>query len=811
MDNSKLDIAVGYSAHSKTWKNVKMTWAAFAEKLAKSVTTGETFKEYLAANKADQLKIKDVGGYVGGYLTGGRRKPENVMHRQVITLDIDFAHLDFWSDFQLLFDNAAVLHSSHKHHPDEPRFRLVLPLDREVTPEEYSAISRKIAGMLGIEYFDNTTFETNRLMFWPSNPKDVDYYFKQQEGDFISADEILATYTDWKDSSAWPTSPGQLNAVKIALSKQEDPTEKNNLIGIFCRTYTIHEAIEKFLSDEYTHVDGDRYTYKKGSTSSGLIVYENKYAYSHHGTDPSGGKLCNAWDLVRIHLYGDLDTDTKETAPSKLPSFKAMAKYISEDKEVKRVTASERKASAAEDFAAMDFDVETEPVAKKKKKKKAKGSDEIEEDPNEWAENLDIDRKGDYEKSAKNICIVLANDPNVKGIFRRNNFDRKDYICRSTPWRKIKDQETVRDVDMSGIRVYLEGAYGIDRPNKIKDCLNLEFERNSYHPIRDYLSNLVWDGKKRIDQLLVKYMGVEDSLYAREVISKTMIAAVKRVFEPGCKFDNALILVGKEGNGKSTFLKKLAKDWFSDSFSTVEGKSAFEQLQGAWIIEMAELSVLKKAEVEAVKQFISKSEDNYRAAYAGAPEFTKRQNIFTGTTNVHNFLRGNDGHRRFWPVETRTEHIQESIHDVTPEEVDSFWAEAYARYQADESILLSPEASISAKQEQRRHSETDERAGVIEEFVEKLLPPDWSELDIFERRNFLSDPLSKKGKHVRNFVCVAEVWTECLEKPKQDMTRYNTREVNEVLKSLEGWEFVNSTKHFPLYGRQKYFARKLDF
>lgn len=225
-----LDIAVGLSAGSKSWKNKKFNWSVLVQKLSEEHRTTETFSEYMAASKDEQSKIKDVGGYVGGYIRSGRRKPENIVHRQLLTLDIDFAHIDFWEDFCLQFSNASVLHATHKHHDTSPRYRLIMPLAREVTPDEYVAIARKIAGILDIELFDSTTFETNRLMFWPSNPKDIDYYFRFQDGAFVDPDEVLAMYVDWADVSAWPTSNRQKDRIKNTFEKQEDPENKKGIV-----------------------------------------------------------------------------------------------------------------------------------------------------------------------------------------------------------------------------------------------------------------------------------------------------------------------------------------------------------------------------------------------------------------------------------------------------------------------------------------------------------------------------------------------------------------------------------------------------
>ena len=295
-------------------------------KLSEATKTAETYKQFVSASKAEQGKIKDVGGFVGGFLTNGRRDKTNVLYRQLITLDVDFSHENFWWDFTMLFGCAAVIHSTHKSTEEKPRHRLIIPLDREVSQEEYQAIARKIAGDLNIDLFDQSTFDVNRLMFWPSVSSDMDYYFEYQDGEFLSADSVLNQYTDWHDTSEWPTSSDYTETIKSAIKKQEDPETKRGIVGVFCRTYTIQEAIETFLSEEYESAADGRYSYTKGTTAAGLIVYEDKFAYSHHGTDPAGGRLCNAFDLVRIHKFGHLDTGKEKNEQDK-KSFKMMEEF----------------------------------------------------------------------------------------------------------------------------------------------------------------------------------------------------------------------------------------------------------------------------------------------------------------------------------------------------------------------------------------------------------------------------------------------------------------------------------------------------
>jgi len=787
-----LDIATGMSAGSKVWKNKKMLFSDLVKKLKEEHKTNETYKEFIHATKEEQGKIKDVGGYVGAYLRNGKRSPKTVVHRQIMTLDIDFAHIDFWHDFCMQFSNAAVLHGTHKHCDANPRYRLIMPMSREATPDEYVAVSRQVAGILGIDLFDNTTFETNRLMFWPSNPKDVEYYCEVQDGPWVDVDEVLASYADWKDTSLWPTADKKLREIGDAAKKQEDPENKKGIVGAFCRTFFISTAIETFLSDIYIPAQDDRYTYTKGTTAAGLITYEDKFAFSHHGTDPCSGKLVNAFDMVRLHLFGHLDTNGDIYNTSKLKSYTAMEEFARKDKQVKKTIASENLADSKYDFAGSDGE-ETETP----------------DDDIDWMTELEADTKGNYLSTATNINIILANDSRFKNIFKQNDFDGKRYVFANLPWRRIKKPEPVKNVDYSGVRNYIESVYGISGTLKIDDSLALEFEKQSFHPIKNYLTDLVWDKQQRIDDLLIDYFGAEDNIYSREAIRKMLVGAVARVFRPGCKFDLVLTIVGEQGTKKSTFIKKLGKEWFSDTFMTVQGKEALEQIQGAWLIEIAELAGLRKAEVEAIKHFISKQEDTFRPAYARTAETYQRQCVFWGTTNNKDFLRDPSGNRRFMPIDVHPHKITKDVFEDLDSEINQIWAEAVYLFQNGESLFLSADAELIAKNEQLKHSEIDERKGLLEQYLNRDLPKDWYNKDIFERRQFLDDPVAK-GIMSRDYVCIAEIWCECLNKDKENMSRYNTREINDIMRGLQDWEPINSTRNFSIYGKQKYYAKRLD-
>lgn len=789
--DGNIDIATGRSRHESNWKNKQILWSELVKKVSKTHRTAETYDEYINSSKDRQDEIKDVGGFVGAYLANGKRKKGSAVHRQLITLDIDFCRSDVWEDFTLMYDNAAAIYSTHKHTKTAPRYRLLIPLSREVFADEYIAIARKIAGNLGIENFDNTTFQPERLMYWPSTAADADYYTDVQDGVWLDADEVLSSYRNWRDASEWPVSERYSKLISREIKKQGDPLEKPGIIGAFCRTYTIDEVIGKYLTDVYEVCDvPNRYSYKEGSTSAGLIVYEDKYAFSHHGTDPISGKLCNAFDLVRLHLFGLKDEEvTNGTPGNKLPSFTAMQDFCVKDPAVKKIIAAERIESATNDF----IDIDTGGNGKADK---------------EWLSQMEVDRKGKFYSTINNIVLVLNNDEHLKGTFAFNMFEQREIALRNLPWRKLKTGKYLTDKDDAAIRHYFENVYGITGIQKIRDGLDIVLMANSFHPVRDYLSILQWDGEERIETLLIDYLGAEDNDYVRTVTRKTLIAAVARVFEPGIKFDNALTLIGRQGLKKSTLVAKLGGEWFSDSFTTVQGKEAFEQIQGVWLMEMAELAGLKKAETEVIKHFISKCEDRYRVAYGRRLENFPRQCVFIATSNIKNPLQDTTGNRRWWPVECGGTEAEKDPFDINSKERNQIWAEAFRYYKLGESIYLDKEIEDLAVKNQFEATEHDDRTEIVRKYLDTLLPENWEGMNIYERREFIQGgDLIAKGIIQRQRVCVMEIWCEVIGGSLKDFNKRVARELHDLMRGLKGWESYKSKTDFKNYGTQRAYFR----
>jgi putative DNA primase/helicase len=575
-----------------------------------------------------------------------------------------------------------------------------------------------------------------------------------------------------------------------AIQKQGDPLEKVGVVGAFCRAYSVEDAINTFLPDVYEPCDiPNRYTYKEGSTSAGVIVYENKFAFSHHGTDPISGKLCNVFDLVRMHKFGLQDEDTREgTNVTDLPSYKAMVDFVMEDPKTKKQRSVELLQSANEDFENKD------------------GEDEENDD---WQEQLSIDKKGNFQSSIDNNFLFIKNDPKLKNGLYLNEFEGRLYVKHDLPWRKVTPQtRDFTDDDVDCLSHYMEKKkMPFTHVQKALAMIRNEFR---FHPIKDYLNSLQWDGTERLNNLFIDYLGAEESEYTKAVARKTLVAAVARVFQPGIKFDTVPTFVGKEGIGKSTLVAKLAGEWFSDCLSDIRTKDGMESLRGVWIMEIAELATFRKADQEAIKRFITSTEDVYRPAYGRQLVRFPRQCIFFATTNKYDFLNNGQSNRRFWPVDT---HIQqpskEAYIDLTSDEVGQIWAEALHYYRNGESLILSDELMQTAQYIRETHSEVDERHGLIEKYLEMLLPEDWDSKSIFDRRAFIAgDELQAEGTIARTKVCVAEIWCEVLGGMQKDMTTQNTKYIHDILKKMTGWEPTKTPKRFSIYGSQRAYVKE---
>lgn len=802
--DGKLLIAIGRSRKSAQWQNRELQWSELLDKLAQTTRTRETAAEYAALPKGERDNIKDVGGFVGGYLKNGKRNNASVVNRCMVCLDADYADEGLLDDLDLTFINAYALYSTHSHTPEKMRLRLIIPLSRTVTPDEYAAISRRIADELTLTRFDPTTFEPARLMYWPSTPEDGEFVFRYSDATFLDPDAVLATYPDWTDASLWPTTRPLEERTRAKIGKQEDPLEKKGVIGAFCRAHSITDVLEHILSDRYTPTEQeDRYTFIGGSTTGGLVVYDDKYAYSHHATDPAGGKLCNAFDLVRLHLFtpGGTAPDGSQVG-DEANSISAMRAYAAADEATRIQMTEERLRQADEDFS--------EELPERSQSNTA-------ETAADWQSKLTYDKMGNIKNTLTNLLLIMQNDPQLKGVvFNQlsDGMEIRDDIA-PVPWKH--PSKFWRDADDKQIISYIETRYGAFSNRNYDVAIGKVTDDRSYHPIRDYLSSLPeWDRTPRIETLLIDYLGAPDNRYVRAVTRKTLCAAVKRVLQPGIKFDTMLVLNGPQGVGKSTLIAKLGGEWFNDSLSLndTKDKTAAEKLQGFWIMEIGELAGLRKAEVETLRSFLSRQNDIYRASFGKRATPHLRQCVFFGTTNEESgYLRDTTGNRRFWPVKTPGSGYKHSW-QLTREEIDQIWAEALYYVNSGEKIYLDSDLDALAQEEQREAMQTDEREGLVREYLDKLLPEDWETMDLAERRGFLRGDAftggNREGTIRRNTVCALEIWCECLGRESGAIRRSDSNDIFSMLARI-GWKKAETNslgmRRLPLYGPQRCFDR----
>lgn len=791
-----IKISAAGSRFAARWPVQEFTLQEFYQKLAVPVRSSESRTAYLAMTKRQQDELKDVGGFVGGVLTGGIRKNGNVAGRDLITLDIDRAAAGTTNDLLRRLAGLGcgwAVYSTRKHGPEAPRLRVIIPSDRTLAADEYEPAARKIAACIDPEMlvFDPTTFQAVRLMYWPSCCADSEYIYEFEDKPLLSADGMLAQYTDWRDATQWPQVPGAADDLHRAAEKAEDPTQKQGVVGAFCRTYSIYDVLDGFLPGAYEATDkDDRFTFAGGSTTGGAVVYDGLYIYSHHATDPAGGRLCNAFDLVRLHRFSGMDDEAKPNTPvNKLPSYAEMCRLAVSDGAVADALNAERDARTRDDFG---------------------GASAMPGDIN-WMRQLDTNTNGAPEKTLKNYKLYLMNHRDLAGRARLNLFTGRIDVCGDLPWERAPGNTLWSDTDTTNLRVWLESQCGKTPKNDVSDAVEACAALNAYHPVRGYLTALEWDGTPRLDTMLVDYLGAEDSEYTRTVTRKSFVAAVARVMAPGIKYDTMLVLIGAQGRHKSSLLGKMGGAWFSDSLKTFDGKDAMESIQGTWLIEISEMQAMQRSDVNAVKAFLSKQTDYYRAAYGRHVAERPRQCVFFGTSNTHDVLTDPTGGRRFLPVNIDAQGRRKNVFAHLDEERGQLWAEAVVRWRLGETLHLQGSVEDAARTSQEDHREQHPWEGIIQDFIDRPVPADWQKWELNRRRMFWGDGFHEATLELvpRDRICALEIWCEALGGDTKNMRRADTLTVNSILDRMRGWERTKNGARFGYCGLQKGFQRLL--
>lgn len=816
------------------WAPQRLMLSEFYTRLSTPVRGTEIRVAYLALPKKKQDELKDVGGFVGGELAGKERKSGLVKGRDLITLDIDKVSAGGTQDVLKKIEAlgcAYVCYSTRKHGPDTPRMRAILPIDRTVTADEYEPLARMAAKYIdpSMQIFDRTTFQPERLMYFPSCSADSEYIYQYADKPFLSADGVLAGFTGedgWRNIKHWPVCPDEADLIRKSAEKQADPTTKEGIIGAFCRVYDIEAVMEKFIPGVYEPDvrDNDRYTFVGGSTSGGAILYQNgTFLYSHHATDPAGGKLCNAFDLVRLHLFGEEDAEAKPGTPvSRMPSYVALCKYLQSDKAVYAQLQQDKMSHIQEDFG--DYLAEQGGEAVVNHDTPEGEASEVTEGsplalPGEVAPKgkkgltfkVELNQDGTPKKTLDNAWALLETDPLLQGRIVLDVFAGKGVARGPYPWDACPEERGWTDNDDNGVQWYLEKYYDYRSKQDVLAALSLCGNLHQVDPVRAYLEGLpLWDGIGRLDSLFIDYLGAEDNVYTRAVTRKAFVAAVARTFQPGIKFDWMTILTGPQGVGKSTLLQRMGRQWFSDNLQSFEGKDAKEIIQGVWIVEIGELGYMNKTEANQVKQFLSVREDTYRAAYGRNTQTKPRRCVFFGTTNEDDYLKDSTGDRRFWPIDIAKQKCKYNIFkDLTDDVVGLIWAEALARYQMGEPLHLSEELEKLARIVQAAHKATDTKEGLILKYLDEEIPEGYDTWTEEQKKSWDNGMLKAAGtpfKMVKkDRICAAEVWEKVLKSDLKYMNQVDSRNINNILRAMEGWVPIRTL--FGKYGIQRGFHK----
>lgn len=777
-----LAIAYGNNRQAKKWVNKTTSFDELKERLKVTIRTTESAEEYTKFSKAQKDNAKDHGGFVAGALKGGRRKIDAVELRSMVALDGDRIDKTFLENYETSTPYTSVLYTTHSSTEENPRVRLIFPLTRDVTPEEFVAVSRYLAQMLGIDYFDECSYQPNQLMYWPSTPSNGSFVYKEVDKNWLNPDEILNAHPEWIDPTRLPTSSRESKANTVANQKVQDPLEKDGIVGLFNRAYfPISKAIEAFLSDVYESTENEnRYHLIESSSIAGVeIKEEGKFVYSHHAKDPAYLKLCNAFDIVRIHKFGD-DDDKK--------SFRDMCEFAMQVDEVKVLAANERLALAEEDFSA---------------------------DGDDWKTRLKYQPKTSLlENSVYNLNLILNNDPDFRN-FAYNELANRIQVTGSLPWERPEGNKFWRDADTAQLKSIIDIRYLPFSSRNHDVAFTKIADDRRFHPIRNYLDSLpAWDGTKRVEDVFIKYLKADDTEYIRTVTRKTFAAAVARIYVPGIKFDCVPVLDGDQGIGKSTIVKDLVTaDYYSETLSLtdMDDKSGAEKLQGFWVVEIGELAGMRKADIEKVKAFLSTSDDKYRPSYGKVVESHPRQCIVIATVNgERGYLRDITGNRRFWIIKVHQKK-QKKTWSFTEEYRQQFWAEAKEIWKSGEKLYLEGDILEEAEKAQKGAMETDERVGMVEEYLNTPLPADWDDMDLFARRNYLNGSEFGGTQHIgtiaRTSVSNAEIWCECLNHSLPELKTTDSYQIAALMAQINGWERTTNIKRLPIYGRQRLYQK----
>ena len=750
-----LDLTVTPSCTSKQWYPTTMTWQEIID------------------GAQEPAPKKDCGAYMAGKASGISRKNSQVEYRSMVTLDADNAEPDLPARVEGL-GLTALVHSTYTHTTDNPRYRVIIPLmGLGLTAEEYPRAARGLMEALGKEQFDSTCDQPKRIMFWPSAAHPDQYEVYSYDGEPATTQELLQRFGGFTPTPEHKRGPKQ------------DPYKLPGVVGAFNRLYDMKRAVKEF-NLPYEQVGENRWHYTPAKSSGGVCVYPNGYVYSNHASDPAGGRALCVFDLVAMHKFASLDEEAGtplNVAPKDRPSIrKAMEEFV----ELKDVKAQ---------LTGMNTE------------------------DGDWKSKLLINPKtGQTKDEVHNWQLLREHDPVLSGL-AYNNMNLATITTRDFPWRKVtpgKDDQLTGG-DRTHISEHIQSTYNMRRPSKelINDMILTVAQDHAFHPVEDYLEGLQWDGVSRIET----WLPGEANAYKRRVARLAAVQAVARALNPGVKVDNCLILTGGEGLGKSWFVERMARGWTCTLGPIDRGgvRDTIMIMSRSWIAVADEGHSLKKADADNMKNFITRTQDEVRLPYAAETQVLLRRQVIWGTTNDPTFLRAQEGNRRFLIVNV-TEKLD--FDKYSREYVDQVWAEAVHIWkescdkygvEGNPALRLNDEEEAVAKDVREEATEEQPLVGLIQDYLETLVPDGWERMPVDDRISWLRNAeqgFVKPGTHRIERVCSLDIWRVMLGHRDGKPSRVDSLEIGEALRKIPGWESSGAKRaRFPFFGQQRYFSR----
>lgn len=879
--------------HREPWSAV---WPLFLSSQRGYTTTSE----YRDFDQMRQAREKMAPGFfIGCSFRGEQRKRDQIVTHQFITLDIDECTREIGQRFKRneIFPGIEhVVHSTRSHAPDKIKVHVIIPLAKSVNEDDWHAATRIAASMVDptMMAIDVVSYRPAQIMYFPSHNSDVTPIKIHNRGRMLRVDEFLLDWDgDANDIGSLPKSPRE-EKIRVSELKAENPLDKRGIVGAFCRAFDIHETIAMLDPPKYepsqtneTTGEIERYSYLGGKGHNGAIVYRHDgiatKLHSHHGTDPvSALGQVNAFDLYRLHMFGDLDDwrDGKKEDPRELKSYKAMERAIREGDEFQAIR--DEILSGRYGDAASGFDSEDDPEASTAPVEGRPEGREIEDDglggaldgpveapestpdgaaalgavstrrspappprptspPDgaDWRDKLALTEKLTIRKTLDNVVRILRNARTTAGrlvfdefaqtIVCPYGFDTKG-VGRIAP-NSVPSRATMEEVHRAHLQHLLSSPGGPGLPGwsleVAKDILNTaiiqvaEGQDRRYHPVTQWFADLpTWDGVARVKNLLSTVCHIPSDPYLRDVARHFMTGMVARVMEPGCKFDYMVILEGKQGRRKSTFLRNLAP-WpalYANSDGHFDEQKKFiESTRGRLLIEIDELNKFRLVDIRAIKSTLSREYDGpVRLAFRRDEQTFARACILTGSTNDRQYLRDEDN-RRFWPVK---------INDNAPLDLDwleanhaQIWAEALhlyremlpMRHNGDLPFYLEGESRDIAERLQADkviHTLADDDAALAAAWLENPVPRGEEKCGY---GTAFADAPEDDGLGVemvlRDITCAQEIWERAISGGGGAYDERAQRRVAHAMNQVPGW---TSERRGPLcgkYGRPRVYRR----